>query len=203
MSFHTSPLVAIALASAIATPLAATANTITDFSWVPAVEGFTYSTVLDGNAFQLSSTAVPIQQFSSFQGSGALIFKATTDVDTTVSLSFGSSLAYVRLYVQNLDRQTLESLVGFSLTPTRVDGDLILAGSSVVSNFDGGQGNIFWEYPSISSISFVFVRGFIGSGLFLHEMEISPVPEPAVKYLFAVGLLFAAVHAKRRVKIPE
>ena len=175
----------------LGTVASSSASTITDFTWV-STSAYSASTIVDGVEITLESDNLPFYFSTGTQGSGAMFFDVSRDIDTTITLSFDQTIESLRLYIEDLDNNG-ESLINLSTATTAVDGDLFSSGNSVFSNGLDDDGNLIWNNLYANSISFDYIRN-AGHGLFLNELEFvtastSTVPEPATMLLFGLGIL--------------
>ena len=176
----------------LGTVASASASTITDFTWVSSTSAYSASTIVDGVEISIETDNLPFEFSIGAQGSGVRFFDISSDIDTTITLSFNQTIESLRLYIQDLDNNG-ESLINLSTATTAVDGDLFSSGNSVFSNGLDDDGNLIWNNLYANSISFDYIRN-AGHGLFLNELEFvtastSTVPEPATMLLFGLGIL--------------
>ena len=184
----------------LGTVASASASTITDFTWV-STSAYSASTIVDGIEITLKSNNLPFYFTINTQGSGAMVFDLSSDIDTTITLSFDQTIESLRLYIEDLD--TSESLINLSTATTAVDGDLFSSGNSVFSNSNEGDGNLIWNNLYTNSISFEYIRDHAGLGLFLNKLEFvtastSTVPEPTTMLLFGLGILGIAGVSRKK-----
>jgi len=167
----------------------AKASLISDFSWIPSGPSSTASTTLsDGTVVTLETTPIP---FDDFQFGSARVFSLHDPSSAVVTLTFSRDVKSLRLLIDDLDASVPETLSNFSVVPTYVDGFLTLNLGVVESLQDNRGGNLIWDALNASSVMFTFNR-CAGCGLYLRELEITPVPSPASWWLFGwilIGLL--------------
>jgi len=175
-------------------PYNSQASVISDFSWIPTGPNTTASTILpDGTLVTLITNPIPFDDF--FPGS-ARVFKLNDPRPANITLTFSRTIADLRLLIDDLDPSAPETLSGFSVEPTSVDGFLSINFGVVTSLQENSGGNLFWDDLYASSITFTFNR--CGAcGLYLRELEFTTVSLPSSLWLFGAGLIAFLIPVKR------